>query len=185
MEVGPPGSPCRRRSQSAAVSCRSRAGVGSDCGKGSLTASQLCNEKTNVCEPLLTHRKISRDGIETRAGLRPWDKGAPSWRASARERSACGPGGVRCRGGVSSLQALARNRRTCRLDTDDQIHEVTLPRWSLRGRTPRGQDHAGKSTDARHRGGPTRSSDEGSVMELERRGRAGQVTQMSTLWRRN
>jgi hypothetical protein len=29
----------------------------------------------------------------------------------------CGPGGVRCIGGVSSLQALVRNRRTCRSDT--------------------------------------------------------------------
>jgi RNA-directed DNA polymerase len=32
MEVGPPGSPCRRGAQTAVVSCRSRAGVGSDCG---------------------------------------------------------------------------------------------------------------------------------------------------------
>jgi len=36
------------------------------------------------------------------------------------------------------------------------------------------------STDARHRDGLARSSDEGSVMGLERRGQAGQVTQMST-----
>ena len=36
MEVGPPGSPSSRGSQTAAVSCRSRAGVGSDCGKGPL-----------------------------------------------------------------------------------------------------------------------------------------------------
>ena len=47
MEVGPPGSPCRRRAQTAAVSCRSRAGVGSDCGKGSQTAGQVGDEKTN------------------------------------------------------------------------------------------------------------------------------------------
>ncbi len=32
MEVGPPGSPCRRGAQTAVVSCRSKAGVGSDCG---------------------------------------------------------------------------------------------------------------------------------------------------------
>jgi hypothetical protein len=30
--------------------------------------------------------------------------------------------------------------------------------------------HKGESTDARHRGGVTRSSDEVSVMEMERRG---------------
>jgi len=56
MGVGPPGSPCRRRAQTAAVSCRSRAGVGSDCGKGSLAAGQVRNEKTNKVEPLLTRR---------------------------------------------------------------------------------------------------------------------------------
>src|SRR5271168_1682772 len=43
-----------------------------------------------------------------------------------------------------------------------------------RGRTPRGRNPEGQSTDTRHRGGPARSSDEGSVMEPERRGRAGQ-----------
>ena len=39
----------------------------------------------------------------------------------------------------------------------------------------------GESTDARHRGGPARSSDEGPVMGLERRGWAGQITHRSTL----
>ena len=58
MEVGPPGSPCRRGAQTAVMSCRSRAGVGSDYGNGSLTAGQVCDEKTNMVEPLLTHRKI-------------------------------------------------------------------------------------------------------------------------------
>ena len=60
MEVGPPGSPCRRRAQTAAVSCRSRAGVGSDCGKGPPTAGQVSDEKTNVSEPLMTHRNSQR-----------------------------------------------------------------------------------------------------------------------------
>jgi hypothetical protein len=40
------------------------------------------------------------------------------WRVpSARGRPVCCPGGARCRGGVSSSQALAWNRRTCRPDT--------------------------------------------------------------------
>ncbi len=60
MEVGPLGSPSRRRAQTAAVSCRSRAGVGSDCGEGPLSAGQVCDEKANVCEPLLTHRNVER-----------------------------------------------------------------------------------------------------------------------------
>ena len=45
---------------------------------------------------------------------------------------------------------------------------------AARGRTPTGSNREGQSTDARHRDGPARSSDEGSVMGLERRGRAGQ-----------
>ena len=57
MEGGPPGSPCRRRSQTATVSFRSRAGVGSDCGEGPLPAGQVGDEKTNVSKPLMTHRK--------------------------------------------------------------------------------------------------------------------------------
>lgn len=51
--------------------------------------------------------------------------------------------------------------------------------YSLRlagyGRSPSGRNRKGESTDARHRGGPARSSDEGSVMGLERRGRAVQA----------
>ena len=51
-------------------------------------------------------------------------------------------------------QALIENLRTCRSDVkgDAQV---------LRAR--------GKSTDAGHRGGPLSSSDETSVMEVERR----------------
>jgi hypothetical protein len=180
MGDGPPGSPCRRRSQTAAVSCRSRAGVGSDCGKGPLSAGQVSDGKTNVCEPLLTHR--NRQGWHRNrrmcrtSGTKARRRGVPS----AGERPACGPGGARCKGGVSSSQALARNRRTCRLDTDGQ------GRCGLaaRGRTPSGGNREGQST-ARHRGGPARSSEEGPVMGLERRGRAGQVTLRSTRWGRS
>ena len=67
MEVGPPGSPCRRGAQTAVMSCRSIAGVGSDYGNGSLTAGQVCDEKTNMVEPLLTHRKTI-DSIATGVG---------------------------------------------------------------------------------------------------------------------
>jgi hypothetical protein len=179
MEGGPPGSPCRRRSQTAAVSCRSRAGVRSDCGQGPLPAGQVGDEKTNVCEPLLTHRqkpmKASKPGLACGPGTKA-RLGVPS----AGERPVCGPGGARCKGGVSSSQALAWNRRTCRLDTNGQLKGVMSDPWSSRGRTPRGQGHEGESTDARHRGGPTRSSDEGPVMGSERRSRAGQVTHQST-----
>ena len=122
MEVGPPGSPCRRRSQTAAVSCRSRAGVGSDCGKGSLSAGQVCDEKTNVCEPLLTHRNHPKMASKPGVGELPGTKACLFGASSARRRPACCPGGARCKGGVSSSQALAWNRRTCRPDTDSAVH---------------------------------------------------------------
>jgi hypothetical protein len=79
----------------------------------------VCDEKTNVCEPLLTHRNEKR-----------WHRnrgryGAPGQRHAlcvsvARELPARGPGGARCIGGVSSSQALAGKGRTCRLDAGGQ-----------------------------------------------------------------
>jgi hypothetical protein len=133
MEVGPPGSPCRRGSQTAAVSCRSRAGVGSDCGKGPQPAGQVCDEKTNMCKPLLTHRKhpklVSKPGAGEPSGTKTRHSGV----SSARRRPACWPGDTRCKGGVSSSQALAWNSRTCRLDSDGQLKWVWLAPWSREG----------------------------------------------------
>ena len=132
MEVGPPGSPCRRRSQTAAVSCRSRAGVGSDCGKGPQSTGQVCDEKTNVSEPLMTHREKQQwhrnRGRLTVSGQRH-EVRVPS----IRELPVCGPDGVRCKGGVSSSQALAGNRRTCCLDTGGQLKWARSARWPQEG----------------------------------------------------
>ena len=101
---------------------RSRAGVVSVAANVPPTAGQVGDEKTNMCEPLLTHRniymvapKLGREGC-------PRTKARPGGGSSARERPACGLGGARCIGGVSSLQALAWNRRTCRPDTDPVVH---------------------------------------------------------------
>jgi hypothetical protein len=133
MEVGPPGSPCRRGSQTTAVSCRSRAGVGSDCGEGPQSAGQVCDEKTNMCKPLLTHRNHPK--LASKPGVRelPGTKARPYGVSSARRRPACCPGGARCKGGVSSSRALAWNRRTCRLDTDGQSKWVRSAPWSQEG----------------------------------------------------
>lgn len=68
MEEGPPGSPSRRGAQTAAVSCRSRAGVGSDCGEGPPPAGQVSDGKTNMAEPLLTHRNAK---VGTKTGGDP------------------------------------------------------------------------------------------------------------------
>jgi hypothetical protein len=91
----------------------------------------VCDEKTNMCEPLLTHRN------ETTTASKPGPVGGPGTKArhgepSARELPVCGSGGARCIGGVSSSQALAWNRRTCRPDSDDRMR-VKFARWSREG----------------------------------------------------
>ena len=58
----------------------------------------------------------------------------------------CCPGGARCIGGVSSLQALAWNRRTCRPDTDAAVHWGLLShsageREDPKRRKPRGAEY--------------------------------------------
>ena len=153
-------------------------------GKRPARPGQVSDEKTNMSKPLLTHRKGSRrhrnPGLEVVPGTKAHLLDVPS----ARERPACGPGGARCIGGVSSLQALAWNRRTCRLDTDDQHKRGEGCPWSREGRTPSGRNREGQST-ARHKDGTARSSDESPVMGLERRGRAGQIDQRPTPRGRN
>jgi hypothetical protein len=65
------------------------------------------------------------------------------------------------------------------LDTDGQGVSGAGGPLVARGRTLGGRNCLGQSTAGR-RGGPTRSSVEGPVMGLERRGRAGQLTRMPT-----
>ena len=70
-----------------------------------------------MCEPLLTHRNeitmASKLGSVGGLGTKARFGGS-----SVGELAVCGPGGARCIGGVSSSQALAWNRRTCRPDRD-------------------------------------------------------------------
>ena len=66
-----------------------------------------------------------------------------------------GPTGVRHGGGVTVIRASMRNVRTCRSD--------------VKGAGQAGSPCKTLSTKAEHRGGVARSSEEGSVMELERR----------------
>jgi hypothetical protein len=67
-----------------------------------------------------------------------------------------GPSGIRLGGGVNPDQALLWNAGTCRSD--------------VKGEAQAGDPREGESTDAGHRDGAVRSRDEGSVMELDRRG---------------
>ena len=73
------------------------------------------------------------------------------------------------------VRALVRNSGTCRPDG-------TAGQWSGPGlrlvvwsENPKQLICEGESSDAGHRGGPSRSSDEGPVMGLERRGRVVQA----------
>ena len=118
-----------------------------------------------MCEPLLTHRN------ETTMASKLGSVGGPGTKArcggpSVGELPVCGPGGARCIGGVSSSQALAWNRRTCRPDRDGRRC------WPREGEPQAARHCEWESTDAGHRGGPARSSGEGPVMGPERRGRA-------------
>lgn len=64
-------------------------------------------------------------------------------------------GGVRHEGGVSPVQALVWNVRTCRFDVSTQLF------WLVGdGRTSSRGNGEGESTGAKHRGGLSRSSGE-------------------------
>ena len=97
---------------------RLRAGVVSVAVEVPRVAGQVCDEKTNMCEPLLTHRNKERWHRNRTVWGGPGQRRAFRGASSTGERPACGPGGVRCIGGVSSSQALVGNRRTCRSDSD-------------------------------------------------------------------
>ena len=66
---------------------RLRAGVVSVAVEVSRVAGQVCDEKTNVCEPLLTHRKNRT--MASKPGL----SGVPGMKAHPIEVVCCEPGG--------------------------------------------------------------------------------------------
>ena len=144
---------------------------------GSLSAGQVCDEKTNMVEPLLTHRKTI-GSIATGVGANPWE--SIMLLAWCSRRTACVSlrwcSVLRWRELVGGAGMEQEN--LC-LDTVGQDRMGAGCPLAARGRTLGGRNRLGQST-ARHRGGPARSSDEGPVMGLERRGRAGQLTQMPT-----
>ena len=108
---------------------------------------QVWITETSVSEPLMTCRNIfwGRRNQE-RVPLLGQGWGVPD----------DGPTGVRHGGGVTVIRASMRNVRTCRSD--------------VKGAGQAGGPCKTLSTKAEHRGGVARSSEEGSVMELERRG---------------
>jgi hypothetical protein len=72
---------------------------------------------------------------------------------------------------VSLAPALVRNVGTCRLAPAGGQWRRHGPAVAGGRESPKRLIREGLRTDAGHRGGPDRSSDEGPVMGLERRGR--------------
>jgi hypothetical protein len=72
---------------------------------------------------------------------------------------------------VSLVRAPVRNVGTCRPAPAGGQWRLDGPAVAGGRESPKRLIREGLRTDAGHRGGPDRSSDEGSVMGLERRGR--------------
>jgi Reverse transcriptase (RNA-dependent DNA polymerase) len=143
-----------------AASVKSRGGE--RCGKGAPRVRQVRAEKANESKPLMTCRKRI-DDIKT--GRESFSRDEPG-------------GYLPTAQAVSGIKAARAQFRlwcgTCEPVAPIPIRSFT---WACaatrpaRGRTPSRRNGKGQSTDAEHRDGPTRSSDEGPVMGLERRSR--------------
>ena len=144
---------------------RSRAARAERCGKRRAGERVRYDPmKASESEPLKTCRNAP-DDIKTRSTSWSWDK----------------PGGdLSTAQAVSGMEvARARVRLLCRTWEPVVSRETgscsTERRPALPGKAPSGRNRKESCTDARHRGGPPGSSDEGPVMGLERSGRAIQA----------
>jgi hypothetical protein len=120
--------------------------------------------KAKSNEPQETCRKVL-DDIETRAAFWPWDESG---------------GDLLTAQAVSGIDAArARVRLLC--GTWEPVVSRETGSWSsdlrppLPGKAPSGRNRKESCPDARHRGGPPGSSDEGPVIGLEQSGRAIQA----------
>ena len=120
--------------------------VVSELGKGRARPCQVWTVESNASEPLMTYRK-RRDVVKTEGVSLPRDKFG---RHLSTARSATG-------------MKAARRRPRLLCGTWEPV--TPMPRETTKGKPPEVQ-----STDAGYRGGATRSSVEGAVMALERRG---------------
>jgi len=164
MEVGPPWSPCRGRPQTTHKLLRLRAVVVSVVGEGVPLSASGDPMKANESEPLMTCRNAV-DDIKT------------GYVSLSRDE----PGGCLFIGQVVSGMEAARAwvrllDRTWEpvVLRDDQLVASGL-RLAVSGKVSSGRNREGRVPVVGHRGGPSRSSDEGPVMGLERRGRAIQM----------
>jgi hypothetical protein len=133
--------------------------VVSETGKGWGEPSQVRIVELNASEPLMTCRK-RREDVETRGESLTWDK----------------PGRSLCMAQAASGMKAARRRSRLLCGRWEPV--TPMPREKRKGQPPECE-----STEAGYRGGATRSSDEGPVMGLERRGgpiRPGTRGQLAT-----
>ena len=121
--------------------------VVSELGKGRARPCQVRIAESNASEPLSKCRKHGDDAKTEGLSLTRDEFGSDL----LTDRMASG-----------TKVARTRSRLLC--GTWEPV--APMPRENRKWRP-----HERESTDAEHRGGATRSSDEGSVMELERRGR--------------
>ena len=141
---------------------RLRAGVLSVAEKARRERVRCGSRRRAKAIPPMRRRK-RRDGIKTRVESLPWDQ----------------PGGCLLTGQVVPGVKAARAWSGLLCGTREPVAPMGRPgQWSssvLRpvvwSENPKQQICEGESSDAGHRGGPTRSSSEGPVMGLERRGR--------------
>ncbi len=142
----PPGAAVQAEASNHPLLLCSRGMVVSELGKGRARPCQVWIAELNASEPLMTCRK-HRDDVKT-GGL-----------SLSRDESGGHLFTVRAASGMKA----ARTRSWLLCGTWEPVAPM---RRENRKRRPRERE----STDAGHRGGPPRSSGEGPVMGLERRG---------------
>jgi hypothetical protein len=125
----------------------SKSDGGERCGNAGTRFRQARLREASASEPSMKCRKRIR---------RCQNRGLTLPPGSTRGNPEARPSGIRHVDGAKLNQALVWNVRTCRSDAKGEVSS--------------GQNRKDESTDAEHRDGAARSRDEGSVMELDRRG---------------
>ena len=147
MRVGLSWSGDRTRPQTSPSCGGQEPSWGASGANGAARPRQVGPVKSNASEPLMTCRNLA-DDVETGDWWLPQDKHGRSLYL-AHAASGTKAARARVRLGYGTLEPVV----------------------SMLREKPKRKPREGESTDARHRGGTTRSSDEGRVMRLERRGR--------------
>ena len=148
---GPPGSTLRERGTKPLQGASVKSGGLERCRKRRRNLRQVCTTKMSESKPSDDASK-EPERHQNQGDRMPWDEPgglSRSW-----------PGGVRRKGGMSVVRALAQNSGTSRA-----VAPLVAGGTGVR----RGRKLKARVPDAAHWGGSGRSSYEGAVMALERR----------------